>query len=309
MSATCWKPSVRSRCARRGGRERPRAGPRPRRGRPRGSARRRAPSTTGPCSDERTSSQPTCGCARSAGTSCGWRCVDLLERQPAALLHQVDEPEVARAEHDDVAVGDVVLGPLGLLPGRLADGVADHRALLVAAGDPGDLALGEGALDELVEAVPVALLERRALRLPVVGEDDDLVRPRGVAARALDLREAVVELAQRLERVGALEARVVRDLVVARERRVDGGSPAHHVGQHARHDQVAHEDAQRAAHQRVDAASMPARPHVAADRARGRRPLEDHLPAEQHERARRRCRRWPGTPDSPGWTASPPPSG
>ena len=37
--------------------------------------------------------------------------VDLLERQPAALLHQVDEPEVARAEHDDVAVGDVVLRP------------------------------------------------------------------------------------------------------------------------------------------------------------------------------------------------------
>ena len=67
--------------------------------------------------------------------------VDLLERQPAALLHQVDEPEVARAEHDDVAVGDVVLGLLGLLAGGLADGVADHRALLVAAGDPGDLAL------------------------------------------------------------------------------------------------------------------------------------------------------------------------
>ena len=38
--------------------------------------------------------------------------LDLLERQPAALLHQVDEPEVARAEHDDVPVGDVVLGPL-----------------------------------------------------------------------------------------------------------------------------------------------------------------------------------------------------
>ncbi len=116
--------------------------------------------------------------------------LDLLERQPAALLHQVDESEVARAEHDDVPVGDVVLGPLGLLSRRLADGVADHRALLVPAGDSGDLAAREGALDELVEAVPVALLEGRALRLPVVGEDDDLVRPRGVAARSLDLREA-----------------------------------------------------------------------------------------------------------------------
>ena len=30
--------------------------------------------------------------------------LDLLERQAAGLLHQVDEPEVAGAEHDDVAV-------------------------------------------------------------------------------------------------------------------------------------------------------------------------------------------------------------
>ena len=69
--------------------------------------------------------------------------LDLLERQPPAFLHQVDEPEVARAEHDDVAVGHVVLGPLGLLAGRLAEGVADHRALLVSAGDSRHITLGE----------------------------------------------------------------------------------------------------------------------------------------------------------------------
>ena len=78
--------------------------------------------------------------------------------------------------------------------------------------------------------------------------------------------ELVVELAQRLERVGALEAGVVRDLVVAREGRVDGGSAAHDVGEDAGDDQVAHEDAERSAHQRVDAAAVPARVHVAADR-------------------------------------------
>ena len=107
-----------------------------------------------------------------------------------------------------------------------------------------------------------------------------------VAAGALDLREVVVELAQGLERVGALEAGVVRHLVVARERRVDGGSPAHDVGEHARDDQVAHEDAERAPHQRVDAAAVAARLHVAADRAQSRDPLEDDLPAEEDERAR-----------------------
>ena len=35
--------------------------------------------------------------------------VDLLERQPAVDLHQVDQPEVAGAQDDDVALGDVVL--------------------------------------------------------------------------------------------------------------------------------------------------------------------------------------------------------
>ena len=163
--------------------------------------------------------------------------------------------------------------------------MADHRALLVPAGDPSHGALGERALDELVKAVAVALLERRALRLPVVGEHDDLVRPWRVAAGSLDLRELPVELAQRFEGVCALEAGVVRHLVVAGERRVHGGPPAHHVGQDARDDQVADEDAQRCAHQRIDAAAVPARSHVAADRPCRRGPLEDDLPEEEDERA------------------------
>ena len=124
---------------------------------------------------------------------------------------------------------------------------------------PATLPRAQRALDELVEPVAVALLERRALRLPVVGQDDDLVRPRRVAARALDAAELLVELAQRLERVGALEAGVVRDLVVARERRVDRGAAAHHVGEHAEHDQVADDHAHRRAQQRIDAAAVPAR--------------------------------------------------
>jgi len=85
---------------------------------------------------------------------------------------------------------------------------------------------------------------------------------------------------------GALEAGVVRNLVVARERRIDGRSPAHHVGEHAGGDQLAHEDAEGSSHQRVDAASVAARLHVAADRPGCRGPLEDHLPHEQDERAR-----------------------
>ena len=213
--------------------------------------------------------------------------VDLLEGQPAALLHEVDEAEVARAEHDHVAVGDVVLGLLRLLPGRFAHSESDHGALLVPARDPGHLAACQRAFDELVEAVPVALLERRSLGLPVVGEDDDLVRPWRIAGSELDLAEVVVELPECLEGVGPLEARVVRHLVVARERRVDRGAPAHEVGEDAGGDQVAHEDAQRAPHQRVDASAVTARLHVAALRPERRRQFEDDLPAEQDERAGR----------------------
>ena len=83
-------------------------------------------------------------------------------------FEQVDEPEVARAEHDHVAPGDVVLRALAVLSGRLLDGVADDGLLLVAAVERGDAAVRERALDELVEPVAVALLERRTLRLAVV---------------------------------------------------------------------------------------------------------------------------------------------
>ena len=170
--------------------------------------------------------------------------------------------------------------------GRVAHRVSDHRRLLVAAGDRGDVELLERALDEILQGVAVALLERGALRLAVVGEDDDLVRPGRVPPRALDAPELLVELAQRLEGVGALEPGVVGDLVVAREGRVDGGAPAHHVGQDAEHDQVAHDHAHRPAQQRVDPAAVAARLDVAAAGADRRGPLQQDLPDEQHERAR-----------------------
>jgi hypothetical protein len=53
--------------------------------------------------------------------------------------------------------------------------VSHHRRLLVTARDRGDIQLLQRALDQGLEGVAVALLEGRALRLSVVGEDDDLV--------------------------------------------------------------------------------------------------------------------------------------
>ncbi len=211
---------------------------------------------------------------------------ELLDRHPSLLLHQVDETEVAGTEHDDVAAGDVVLLRLRLPPRRLGRSVTDHRLLLVAANERADAAIREVPLDELVEAVAVPLLEGRPLRLSVVGEDDERVRPCGVAAGAFDAGELLVELPQRLERVLSLEPRMVRDLVVARERRVDRGPPLHHVGEDAIDDQVAGEHAHRRPQEGIDAAPVPPRPDVASPLSRGRAPLQEHLPAEEDERPR-----------------------
>ena len=136
---------------------------------------------------------------------------------------------------------------------------------------------------ELVEPVAVALLERRPLRLAVVGEDDELVRPGGVAAGALDAPELLVELPQRLEGVLALEAGVMGDLVVAREGRVDRGPPLQHVGEDAVDDEVADEHAHRRAQQRVDAAPVAARPDVAPALPPRGDQLQDHLPEDEDE--------------------------
>ncbi len=80
---------------------------------------------------------------------------------------------------------------------------------------------------------------------------------------------------------------MVRHLVVARERGVDGGPALHHVLENAVDDQVAHEHTQRPAHQRVVATTMPARAHVAPLRPARGRDLERDLPEREHEHARR----------------------
>ncbi len=75
------------------------------------------------------------------------------------------------------------------------------------------------------------------------------------------------------------------DLVVARKGRVHGRAPPHHVGEDAEHDEVADDHAHCGSHQRIDAAAMPTRPHVAPPLAHRRDALEDDFPDELHERA------------------------
>ena len=172
------------------------------------------------------------------------------------------------------------------MPDRLVERACDGRGVLVAARHVRDIAGSQIALDEIIEPVPVALLERRSLRLPVVGEHDQLVGARRVPASSLDATERDVELAQRLECVGALEARVMCDLVVTRERGVHDWAALHHVLQDAEDDQVAHDHAERAAHQWVDAATMATRDDLAAPLPTSGHEFKTDLPEEQDQRLR-----------------------
>jgi hypothetical protein len=212
--------------------------------------------------------------------------LDLLECQPPPLLHQVDEPQVAGPEDDDLLIGDVALGGLRPTPAhRLVHRVRDHGVLLVAVREPGHPRAAERVLDEVVQPVAVALLERGPLCLAMVREHHDLVGTRSEPAGARDPLELLIELPERLHGVRALEARVMGDLVVARERRIGRRAPPHHVGEDAEHDQVADDDAHRGAKEWVDPAPVTARLHVATGRPDRRRPLEQDLPDEEDQGA------------------------
>ena len=119
----------------------------------------------------------------------------------------------------------------------------------------------------------------------MVGEDDDLIGSRRVGTGALDPPELLVELAQGLERIRALEPRVVRNLVIAREGCVDRGPPLHHVREHAVHDQIPDDHTQRRPHERVEAAPVTAGTDVPPLGLARRRPLEQDFPTEEDEHA------------------------
>src|SRR5204863_2849644 len=134
------------------------------------------------------------------GDQVGMPHLELLERHSSLLVDEVDEAEVARAEDHRTVVRQIALLLLLARSRRLGRGVADHRVLLVAAGHRADAPLREVPLDEVVEAVAVALPEGCTLRLAVIRKDDELVWPRRVAAGALVKGALTVELPQRLAR-------------------------------------------------------------------------------------------------------------
>ena len=104
--------------------------------------------------------------------------------------------------------------------------------------------------DDLAEALAVALLERRAEALAVVGEDHELVRARRVLGGLGQGADRLVDAVERLERLDPLGAAVVGELVVVGEVRVDDVRAAIHLLDDQRDVHVAQQDVARGAHAR-----------------------------------------------------------
>ena len=134
------------------------------------------------------------------------------------------------------------------------------------------------AVHDLLERLAVALAERRALRLAVVGEHHEVIGARRLRGRALETGELAIVALQHRQSIGLADSRVVGDLVVSDERRVADRHALDDVRHQQRRDEVAHDDRDRGADERVEAAPIDMRGAAAA--------LADGLPG-----APARCRR------------------
>ena len=220
--------------------------------RPPGAGGPPPPITSAPCACERTITNPIPGWAAESVEQSRMRLGDLLERQPLGAQRQIDEPEAAGDEHHRLlapralSAGALALGQ-GLAVRSQRDGALDRSAargarqhapadagLLARVGQhradvaPGlvdrgrgvHLAARERPVHDLLERLAVALAERRALRLAVVGEHDEVIRARRLRRRTLQPGELVIVSLEHRERIGLANPRVVGDLVIADERRV-----------------------------------------------------------------------------------------
>ncbi len=122
---------------------------------------------------------------------------------------------------------------------------------------------GRGGLgDQVGERDAVTVAEGRSLRLSVIGEHREAHRPGRPGRRTLETGELLVELAEDLQRLRALDARVMRDLVVTGERRVEDGAPGEDVPDDGRDLQIALDHGRPRAHEGVLEAAVHAGPDV-----------------------------------------------
>ena len=131
----------------------------------------------------------------------------------------------------------------GVVAGDLGQPGAEIGQRVVASLRHRDHALGvAGGPDQVLERFAVAIEEGFPLRLAVIGEDDEAVGTGRLASRRRDPGDLAVEVAEDGEGVVAFDPRVVGDLVVGEERRVDHRPPGEDVADHGCDLEVALDD-------------------------------------------------------------------
>ena len=216
--------------------------------------------------------------------------LDSLQRHAARLARERDQAEAAGRHHRELrqlVVRFCVTPALAELHGavhlasacRRVDGApgcrVGRRGLRQGRAQVAEGLVRVGVLDlhvlrlrvarrlhEVLERDAVALEERLALRLPVVRQDDEVVRPRGVLRGAGDAADLAVHAAQDRQSVGSLHTRVMCDLVVGEKRRVADGPARVHVRNDGLHLEVGLHDRAPGAHERVLAIAVPARADI-----------------------------------------------
>ncbi len=171
--------------------------------------------------------------------------LELLQQHPLRG-RDVDHPQVAAGEHDQLRVVrvralrledlvDATRRRLLCAGSARATQVLQHRVdpapALDAALDPGRLRLGQGPA-QVAELDAVARCERLALRLTVVAEQDQVIRPRCSLRHLLQDGHHLVETSERGQRLDPGPAGVVRDLVVVDVVDVDAAGASHHLLAH-----------------------------------------------------------------------------
>ena len=214
------------------------------------------PKTTAPYVLRADQQHPDARVGRDRGDESRMERLELLDRESVVVAGEPDEPEVARADDGDrrrhrrravssssssrlTTPSVVLLGQRGARDGRpdalgLGDlrqeRVHEGRALGLASWSrPDGRPAAHQAADVLAEAHAVALQERLAEALAVVGQDDELVRPRRLVGRLDQRRDRAVHAVERLERLDPLGTAVVGELVVVGEVGVDDVGPAVHL--------------------------------------------------------------------------------
>ena len=201
------------------------------------------------------------GMLAQPGEQPGMGSLDGIYIGAAGQVWEVDQAEIARAEHDRLASGGVRLlagrrrvhagrGVAAPLRPGLSGGVG--FALVPVALPRDRFALCGKPDDQLPQGFPVALQEGRALTLPVIGQHDDAVGPIGLPHHGEQHLDDVVEFGQHRKGLRPGNAGVVRHLVIADQVDVDDTAPLDQIADHRGGGDVGGEHGRERPHKRID---------------------------------------------------------